>query len=59
MYLPLNKTLKIGVNTMHRRTEPGVGQWLPKIDELVGMVEQVDRLGYDSFWCGDHISMDV
>ena len=59
MYLPLNKTLKIGVNTMHRRTEPGVGQWLPKIDELVGMVEQVDRLGYDSFWCGDHISMEI
>ncbi len=59
MHLPLNKDLKIGVNTMHRRTEPGVGQWLPRIDELVHMVEQVDQLGYDSFWCGDHISMEI
>ncbi len=59
MHLPLNNTLKIGVNTMHRRTEPGVGQWLPKIDDLVAMVEQVDQFGYDSFWCGDHISMEI
>lgn len=59
MDLPLNDRLKIGVNTMHRRSEPGAGQWLPKIDELIQMVEQVDRLGYDSFWCGDHISMEI
>ncbi len=59
MSLPLDDHLKIGVNTMHRRSEPGVGQWLPKIDELVRMVEQVDALGYDSFWCGDHISMEI
>jgi probable F420-dependent oxidoreductase len=59
MHLPLQQTLKIGVNTMHRRTEPASGQWLPKIDELVRMVELVDRLGYDSFWCGDHISMEI
>ncbi|MDP7549284.1 MAG: LLM class flavin-dependent oxidoreductase [Alphaproteobacteria bacterium] len=57
--LPLNKTLKFGVSTMHRRSEPAPGQWLPKIDDLVQMVEQVDRLGYDSFWCGDHISMEI
>ncbi|MBT4688358.1 MAG: LLM class flavin-dependent oxidoreductase [Rhodospirillaceae bacterium] len=57
--MTLDKTLKIGVNTMHRRTEPGVGQWLPKIDVLVRVVEQVDQLGYDSFWCGDHISMEI
>lgn len=59
MTLPLNETLKIGVNTMHRRSEPAEGPWLPKIDELVEMVQQVDRLGYDSFWCGDHISMQI
>src|SRR3546814_7141908 len=23
------------------------------------MVRQVDDLGYDSFWCGDHISMAI
>ncbi len=59
MDLPLNSHLQIGVNTMHRRSEPASGPWLPKIDELVAMVEQVDRLGYDSFWCGDHISMQI
>ena len=59
MSLPLNDGLKIGVNTMHRRTEPGVGSWLPGIDELVAMVRQVDELGYDSFWCGDHIAMAI
>lgn len=59
MDLPLNDGLKIGINTMHRRTEPGVGPWLPSIDELVAMVRQVDELGYDSFWCGDHISMAI
>lgn len=59
MDLPLNDTLKFGVSTMHRRSEPASGPWLPKIDELVQMVEQVDRLGYDSFWCGDHISMEI
>jgi len=59
MTLTLEPKLKIGVNTMHRRSEPAEGPWLPKIDELVQMVEQVDRLGYDSFWCGDHISMPI
>lgn len=59
MTLKLESTLKIGVNTMHRRSEPAEGPWLPKIDELVAMVEQVDRLGYDSFWCGDHLSMPI
>ena len=50
MPLRLEPSLKIGVNTMHRRSEPAEGPWLPKIDELVDMVEQVDRLGFDS--CG-------
>src|SRR3546814_16375593 len=59
MDLPLEGKLKVGVNTMHRRTEPAVGPWQPSIDELVAMVRQVDDLGYDSCWCGDPISMAI
>lgn len=59
MVLQLEPTLKIGVNTMHRRSEPAEGPWLPRIDELVAMVEHVDRSGFDSFWVGDHISMPI
>jgi len=59
MTLRLESTLKIGINTMHRRSEPAEGPWLPTIDDLVAMVEQVDRLNFDSFWCGDHISMPI
>ena len=35
MTLPLDATLKIGVNTMLRRTEPTTGPWMPTLDELV------------------------
>jgi probable F420-dependent oxidoreductase len=59
MALPLDKSLKIGVSTMYRRTEPAVGPWIPRIDEMVEVVSLVDRLGYDSFWVGDHISMAI
>ncbi len=59
MPLVLEPTLKIGVNTMHRRSEPADGPWRPRIDELVAMVEQVDRCGFDSFWVGDHLSMAI
>jgi probable F420-dependent oxidoreductase len=59
MTLPLAETLKIGVNTMLRRTEPAHAPWAPQLDELVGIVEQVDRLGFDSFWCGDHIAFTI
>ena len=59
MALPLDKTLKIGVNTMLRRTEPATGPWMPTLDELVEVVEQVDRLGFDSFWCGDHVAFAI
>lgn len=59
MSLPLDKTLKLGVNTMHRRSEPAEGPWRPRIDDLVEMVEQVDRLGFDCFWVGDHLSMPI
>src|ERR1051326_5182759 len=59
MTLPLDDTLKIGVNTMLRRTEPAIGPWMPTVDELVDVVQQVDRLGFDSFWCGDHIAFAI
>ena len=56
MDLPLDDRLRIGVQTIHRRTEPAVGPWLPTIDEMRTLVELVDRGGYDSLWVGDHIS---
>lgn len=55
MDLPLDANLKIGIQTIHRRTEPAEGPWLPRIDELVALVEQIDRCGYDSIWVADHI----
>jgi probable F420-dependent oxidoreductase len=57
--LPLDSRLRVGIQTIHRRTEPATGPWLPKIDELVELVELVDRSGYDSLWVGDHISFAV
>jgi probable F420-dependent oxidoreductase len=56
MDLPLDDRLRIGVQTIHRRTEPAEGPWLPTIDELSTLVGLVDRGGYDSLWVGDHIS---
>jgi probable F420-dependent oxidoreductase len=56
MDLPLDHRLHLGVQTIHRRTEPGVGPWRPQIDELCKLVELIDRSGYDSLWVGDHIS---
>ncbi|HZT89993.1 MAG TPA: LLM class flavin-dependent oxidoreductase [Stellaceae bacterium] len=55
MSLPLDPTLKIGIQTIHRRTEPAVGPWLPTIDEMHALVSQIDRCGYDSIWVADHI----
>src|ERR671922_1579377 len=59
MDLPLDDRLLIGVQTIHRRTEPAVGPWLPTIDEMRSLVELVDRSGYDSLWVGDHISFTL
>src|SRR2546421_109370 len=39
MDLPLNDRLCIGVQTIHRRTEPAEGPWLPTIDEMRTLVE--------------------
>ncbi|TMJ23436.1 MAG: LLM class flavin-dependent oxidoreductase [Alphaproteobacteria bacterium] len=57
--LPVEDRLRIGVQTLHRRTEPAVGAWLPTIDEMRMLVELVERGGYDSLWVGDHISFHI
>lgn len=59
MSLPLDDRLLIGVQTIHRRTEPATGPWLPRIDELVQLVQTVDRGGFDSLWVGDHIAFAI
>src|SRR3954449_8032974 len=59
MTLPLDQRLRIGIQTIHRRTEPATAPWLPRIDELTQLVELVDSSGYDSLWVGDHISFAV
>jgi alkanesulfonate monooxygenase SsuD/methylene tetrahydromethanopterin reductase-like flavin-dependent oxidoreductase (luciferase family) len=63
MDLPLDASLRIGVQTIHRRTEPApgpaTGPWLPTIDELRALVGLVDDCGYDSLWVGDHIAFAV
>jgi alkanesulfonate monooxygenase SsuD/methylene tetrahydromethanopterin reductase-like flavin-dependent oxidoreductase (luciferase family) len=59
MTLPLDKTLKIGIQTIHRRTEPATAPWQPTIDELAKLVGLVDRCGYDSLWVGDHLAFAV
>ena len=48
MDLPLDNRLQLGMQTIHRRTEPGVGPWRPEIDELCKLVELVDSSGFDS-----------
>jgi probable F420-dependent oxidoreductase len=59
MNLPLEPKLRIGVQTIHRRTEPAQGPWQPSLDEMCELVALVDRCGYDSLWVGDHISFPV
>jgi probable F420-dependent oxidoreductase len=59
MDLPLDDHLSIGVQTIHRRTEPATGPWLPTIDEMRSLVELVDRCGYDSMWVGDHVAFTI
>ncbi len=59
MDLTLDGKLRIGIQTIHRRTEPATAPWQPRIDELVALVELIDRSGYDSLWVGDHVSFAV
>jgi probable F420-dependent oxidoreductase len=57
--LPIEDRLRIGIQTIHRRSEPAVGAWLPTIDEMGTLVGLVDRSGYDSLWVGDHVSFHI
>ena len=59
MTLPLDTTLKIGIQNIHRRTEPATAPWMPAIDEMAELVGLVDRCGYDSLWVGDHLSFPM
>src|ERR1700735_5527073 len=54
--LPLETRLRIGVQTMHRQSEPGQGSWTPTIDELRTHVQLIDACGYNSLWVGDHVA---
>src|SRR5437763_8074472 len=56
MALPLDDRLSIGIQTIHRRTEPATAPWQPAIDEMQALVGLVDDCGYDSLWVGDHIA---
>lgn len=59
MNLPLEKTLRVGVQGIHRRIESDTGPWLPSIAEMRDVVGRVDRAGYDSIWVGDHVSFPL
>ena len=59
MTLPLDRTLKVGIQNIHRRTEPATAPWRPTIDELAELVGLVDGCGYDSLWVGDHLAFPM
>jgi alkanesulfonate monooxygenase SsuD/methylene tetrahydromethanopterin reductase-like flavin-dependent oxidoreductase (luciferase family) len=59
MELPLEDRLSIGIQNIHRRTEPATEPWRPTIDEMQALVRLVDDCGYDSLWVGDHIAFAV
>jgi alkanesulfonate monooxygenase SsuD/methylene tetrahydromethanopterin reductase-like flavin-dependent oxidoreductase (luciferase family) len=55
----MTRTLKIGIQTIHREPDVPVGPWHPSIDELVRFVELIDRAGFDSIWVGDHVTCSI
>jgi probable F420-dependent oxidoreductase len=59
MSLPLDREMKFGLQTLHRRSEPAEGPWLPDPAEARRLVETCERLGYDSIWVGDHIAFTI
>ena len=59
MELPLDHRLSIGIQNIHRRTEPATEPWRPMIDEMQALVRLVDDCGYDSLWVGDHLAFAV
>ena len=59
MTLPLAEGLTLGVQTIHRRTEPSTERWTPSLEDGRDVVELVDRLGFDSIWVGDHLAFSI
>ena len=59
MTLRLDERMRFGIQTMHRRTEPAEGPWLPEAEDGRALVEMIDGLGYDSLWLGDHLSFAI
>ena len=59
MTLPLAEGLTLGVQTIHRRTEPSAERWTPSLEDGRDVVELVDRLGFDSIWVGDHLACSI
>ena len=59
MTLPLAAGLTLGVQTIHRRTEPSTERWTPSWEDGRDVVELVDRLGFDSIWVGDHLAFSI
>jgi probable F420-dependent oxidoreductase len=59
MALPLESRLSVGIQNIHRRTEPATEPWEPTIDDMQALVRLVDDCGYDSLWVGDHIAFAV
>jgi probable F420-dependent oxidoreductase len=57
--LSLEPRLRIGVQTLHRRSEPASEAWLPTIADLRRHGELIDRCGYNSIWVGDHVAFAV
>ena len=59
MDLPLDDKLSFGIQTIHRRSEPAEGPWLPDEADGRAFVERVDQLGFDSIWTGDHVAFAI
>ena len=59
MSLPLDEGMKFGLQTLHRRSEPAEGPWLPDPGEARRLVEMVEGLGYDSMFVGDHVAFTI
>ena len=59
MTLPLQNSLKFGVQTVYRRTEPAIGPWVPDVENARRLIRLIDDLGYDSVWAGDHVAFAI
>ena len=59
MALRLEEGLKLGIQTIHRQGDFETGPWLPRIDDLVAFVEDVEAKGFDEIWLGDHVSFAI